>query len=91
MEEQWYYAEDCRKYGPISVEELKGLLCSGKLPPTTLVRREDMQEWTKAWSVSELLQNQNTTETSSAPAPPADFFIAQRLPTGEHVAAVHQR
>ena len=42
---EWYYAEDGRQCGPVSTEQLEGLVRSGKLLPTGLVWRAGMPEW----------------------------------------------
>src|SRR5438105_983048 len=42
---EWHYAENGQRRGPVSQQELDDLVCSGKLPPTSLVWRQGMTDW----------------------------------------------
>ena len=54
MNDQWYYAKNKQKHGPMTLEDLKQLSESGKLLPTDLVWREGMDKWQPASTVKEL-------------------------------------
>ena len=52
----WHYAKDNEKHGPISQEQIVGLMRSGALGDHDLVWREGMAEWLAAGEVMELQQ-----------------------------------
>ena len=51
----WYYAKHGQQIGPVSREELQGLLHSQQLAPVTRVWTEGMEVWKQANEVPELM------------------------------------
>ena len=51
---EWYYAQDNVPKGPVSAAEIKRMAAAGDLPPSELVWKEGMTDWTEAGSVKEL-------------------------------------
>lgn len=51
----WFYIENSEQKGPVTRAQLAGLLQSGKLPPDALVWTHDLQDWTRASEVENLL------------------------------------
>jgi len=47
----WYYRKDDIESGPVSFAELRALAAAGKLADTHLVRRQDQDQWEKAYRV----------------------------------------
>jgi hypothetical protein len=52
----WHYAKDQQRHGPVSQDEVVGLLRAGALADHDLVWREGMAGWTAAGEVTELQQ-----------------------------------
>lgn len=50
---EWYYVENNSQAGPVSEEEFKGLVASGKITAQTLIWHEGMQDWTAYGGESE--------------------------------------
>ncbi|HEX5104453.1 MAG TPA: DUF4339 domain-containing protein [Pirellulaceae bacterium] len=48
MNDQWYYEQHGVPHGPLAGEQLQQLVAKGAVPPTTLVWREGLTEWTTA-------------------------------------------
>ena len=48
MAEQWYYAQQGQRKGPVSEREIRQLISSSQLQPTDLVWKQGMAQWTKA-------------------------------------------
>jgi len=65
MANNWYYAQNGEKQGPISSSELKRLASEGRLSPDDLVWREDMAEWRAAGSIKGMFP-----QTMTAKQPP---------------------
>ena len=51
----WFYAKDGNREGPVSLEELRGLIRQGILPLTTVVWSKGMREWRAANEVPEVI------------------------------------
>ena len=67
---EWYCTVDGKQYGPVSLEELKQWIASGRIKPENLVWMEKMTDWMPAASVPEL----NAVITTAMPdgsVPPA--------------------
>jgi len=52
MSQQWYYAQNGQRHGPVSVEQLRELGILGQLSPTDLVWTTGMGQWTEARNIS---------------------------------------
>ena len=50
----WYYAKDGSREGPVSLDELRGILKENVVPLTTVVWTEGMDQWRPAYEVPEL-------------------------------------
>ncbi|MEO1824902.1 MAG: DUF4190 domain-containing protein [Roseibacillus sp.] len=50
----WYYAKDGGREGPVSLDELRGILRENVVPLTTVVWTEGMDQWRPAYEVPEL-------------------------------------
>ena len=51
---QWYYNEGSERRGPVSQEELQGLIARGVVGPDNLAWREGMANWVRAGDLPEL-------------------------------------
>ena len=73
MNHQWYYAKNNQQSGPVTTEELKGLLANGTLDESKdLVWREGMPNWVAADQVPDLsLTNPAASATAVGPEPAA--------------------
>jgi hypothetical protein len=81
MSATWYYAQGNRQRGPVSLEEVRGLLASGQLAASDLVWREGMATWAAARTVQELA-------AVSAADPPA-WNVPPGMPGAEGGAGNH--
>jgi hypothetical protein len=75
--QEWYYAKDGEKLGPITAAQLKALASSSELAPSDLIWREGMPEWTPASKAKGLFPQQGEppplpSEKAGPPPPPAD-------------------
>lgn len=67
---EWYYSKNGAQLGPVSDSEIKALLASGSLDPsTTLIWKSGMADWIPASQIPDLA-------TSSAPAITNDPYAA---------------
>lgn len=48
MADEWHYAQDGARHGPVSTDELKRLAAEGSLVPTDSIWKAGMPEWTPA-------------------------------------------
>jgi hypothetical protein len=67
MAQEWYYAKDGTKHGPITVQQLKELAASGELRPSDLVWTQGQDEWKPANAVKGLLPESNKIEPPPVP------------------------
>ncbi len=58
MADQWYYARDDDKHGPVSTAQLKELARNGDLAHSDLVWRDGISEWTPARRINGLFPSQ---------------------------------
>ena len=69
MAEQWYYAQQGQRKGPVSEEQIRQLMSSGQIQPTDLVWKQGMAQWTQASQVfATLPPNPNVPPPSPAKA-----------------------
>lgn len=68
MSNPWHYMKDGVQTGPVSTDELKGLLASGAVKADALVWREGLATWVAANTQSELA---GVTPPATPPPPPA--------------------
>lgn len=67
MPSEWYYAQDGKKYGPVTPKQLRGMAEKGQLRPTDLVWREGMLDWRTAGTVKGLIRDQSSQMQRGAP------------------------
>jgi hypothetical protein len=48
MTEQWYYAQQGQRIGPVSEEQIRQMMSSGQIQPTDSVWKQGMAQWTQA-------------------------------------------
>jgi phage shock protein PspC (stress-responsive transcriptional regulator) len=66
--QQWFYAQNGQKFGPIDAAGIKQLAAAGQLQLTDLVWREGMAEWSAASRVKGLFpESVNTTTPPPLP------------------------
>lgn len=68
MSNPWHYMKDGAQAGPVTTDELKGLIASGAIKADTLVWREGLATWVAANTQSELA---GVTPPAAAPPAPA--------------------
>ena len=51
---EWFYIVDQRQLGPLTDEQMRGMLTGGRVPWSSLVWREGMAQWTEAQTLPEL-------------------------------------
>ena len=73
MAQEWHYAKDGERHGPISAEELKQLATAGDLLPTDLVWTEGRDEWEPASVVKGLFRD--TPPVKPPPPVPAQSVV----------------
>ena len=66
MAEQWYYAQQGQRKGPVSEQEIRQLISSSQLQPTDLVWKQGMAQWAKA---SEFFPPSSSDPNASLPLP----------------------
>jgi uncharacterized RDD family membrane protein YckC len=67
----WYYVDRGQQAGPVSDEQLDGMLQSGKIQPDTLVWREGMAAWLPYREARGGAASTGTTVAAAAPTPEA--------------------
>jgi hypothetical protein len=67
MAEDWYYAIEGERHGPVSGRDLKQLAKVGKLKPTDLIWRSGMADWRAAGSIRGLFIEGATSGRRSPP------------------------
>lgn len=75
---QWYYTQDNDRCGPVSEEQLRGLVASGTLQPTDLVWRDGMIDWTSAGSIDGLCSTQSAVQSPAVPVQALPASIENR-------------
>lgn len=65
-DEVWYYLENRQQRGPVSFEELQGLVQAGTVQPSDMVWSPDMSGWAPASTVPDLVP----PGAAAAPPPP---------------------
>jgi hypothetical protein len=79
MADQWYYARNNQKHGPLTGQQLKRAAVTGQLQPTDMVWKEGMPKWVPASGVKGLFQPAQT-----AAAVPARAAVARQPSTDSH-------
>ena len=63
-EQLWHYIVNEEKQGPVSVEQLHGLVASGTITPETLVWTDSLEDWTSASNLEGLFPDQKPASQS---------------------------
>jgi len=63
---EWYYAQDNRQLGPVTIEALIDMIRQGHVRPSDLVWTENMPDWRPASSVPALMPAGQAAETATA-------------------------
>lgn len=66
MAEQWHYAKEKERFGPVSIIQLKELIQSGKVQQTDYVWKKGMASWVSANTIAELI----SPHLDNEPPPP---------------------
>ncbi len=83
---EWFYAFEQRQIGPVSDEQMRGMLAGGQVPWNSLVWHEGMPEWTEARTLPELRATAPVAAMPVAAAPvlqyqaQTDVAWSQRVP-----------
>ena len=79
VNKDWHVSYDNKRFGPLSLEEVKQHLTASPVGMSTLVWKQGSSEWHKAMEIPEL-----RTNGSTPPPPPATFL----LKGGEKIYAI---
>jgi hypothetical protein len=71
--QEWHYAKNNQKVGPVSAADLKQLAANGELTQTDLIWKEEWTEWKRADSIKGLFPQIDTPVPTSNPVFPAQF------------------
>lgn len=69
MGTQWFYTDQGQRLGPVSPEQLKQLVTSGRLQPSDMVWKEGMAQWVAASHVKGLFPEATLDSTPGSPPP----------------------
>lgn len=83
----WFYVRNNQQVGPVSIEQLQGMVQSGELRAEDRVWGEGMPDWVKVATVPELQTARSTAEAVGvANAAPAAALSYQSVGVGEVMA-----
>ena len=68
---KWHYSHDGTQQGPVTEDEIKGMISAGNVRPSDLVWCDGMAGWEPVSSVAELMPAANTNELAAHAAPVA--------------------
>jgi len=68
---KWHYSHDGTQQGPVTEDEIKGMISAGSVKPSDLVWCDGMAGWEPVSSVAELMPAANTNELAAHAAPVA--------------------
>lgn len=71
VESKWYYVDDQRQIGPLSLSELQELNRNGRLPPHCLVWKEGLPDWLPIEEVPEVTLSASRTNSTAPQTPPS--------------------
>src|SRR5690349_7316193 len=57
MAQNWYYARGSQQFGPVIIDQLKGLISAGQVQMADLVWTDGMPQWAPAHTVAELAEH----------------------------------
>lgn len=76
MAQNWYYARGNDQFGPVTIEQLKGLIGTGQVQMADLVWTEGMGQWAAAQSVPELVAQTTANPYAPTMPPSANPYVA---------------
>lgn len=91
---EWYYSERDERRGPVSLEELRQLIESGKVAPDELAWTEGMPDWKPIRLISELRPEQQVNSEffkSERPDPERVFNPDRDMTLGRQTAERYER
>ena len=68
---KWHYSHDGTQQGPVTEDEIKGMISAGSVKPSDLVWCDGMAGWEPVSSVAELMPAASTNELAEHAAPVA--------------------
>jgi len=68
---KWHYSHDGTQQGPVTEDEIKGMISAGSVKPSDLVWCDGMAGWEPVSSVAELMPQAHTNELAAHAAPVA--------------------
>ncbi len=68
---KWHYSHDGTQQGPVTEDEIKGMISAGNVKPSDLVWCDGMAGWEPVSSVAELMPAASTNEVAEHAAPVA--------------------
>ncbi len=74
---RWFYAQGDERLGPVELAWLSERVGSGELPPSTLIWRHGMKEWSPAEMILELAEQPPPVPGGAAPATPDSPRVAE--------------
>ncbi len=81
---EWYFENQGQQNGPVSQSDLEGKINSGELPATTLVWKEGMKNWVKAFETP-MLSVDRTTGAMTAPGSPTQSSSIYAAPSSREL------
>src|SRR5262245_3959390 len=69
MASEWYYSHEGQRHGPVSSEQLRELVATGKLRPDDLIWKEGMDNWMPAGKAKKLFPADAATAQAPASVP----------------------
>ncbi len=79
MAQEWHYAKNGEKAGPLSYSDLEALAKSGELFPTDLVWKKGMSQWVQASEVKDLFEKDEYVAETPPLLPTERTLITQQL------------
>ncbi len=81
--EQWFYARDKQRVGPMSFQQMQHLAATGQLMPSDMVHRDGLAKWVAAGSLPGLFPVTTSAGPSSGTANGADNKAQAPKPGGD--------
>lgn len=74
MADQWYYAQNNQRVGPVSLDQLRQRLASGQVKPTDMVLRQGAQIWDKLSAVLNMDSDEPIVVARTSAVPSKQVF-----------------
>jgi hypothetical protein len=89
MADEWHVSVDGAQRGPLTSEQVRSLVSSGRLKPTDHVWRSGMSDWVVASSVQGLFSKQMVSPQHRSGPPPVQQFAASIHAGVSHAASLN--